>query len=193
MKNKIQKYKKVLGIVLLLFTFVLNSTAQDKGNFGIKLGANYMSPYFPTHIEKVGFQGGFFSSIQIYKPVSLQIEMLFSQQGFEYKSNGKLSYSINTNYFEIPLFAQFKIIEPVSLYAGGQFGFRSDLEVVKSEDYRIISEPQEPDEFVLSTLGGIALNYGRWGMDLRYVIGFNPSKEHTANMSGLKWFVTYAF
>jgi hypothetical protein len=79
------------------------------------------------------------------------------------------------------------------LYAGGQLGFRSDLEVVKSEDYRVISEPQEPDEFVLSTLGGIALNYSRWGMDLRYVIGINRSRDHIANMRGLKWFVTYAF
>ncbi|HKL34275.1 MAG TPA: porin family protein [Tangfeifania sp.] len=193
MKYNIHTYNKTVGIVLLLFTFVLNSTAQDKGNFGIKLGANYMSPYFPTHIEKVGFQGGFFSSIQIYKPVSLQIEMLFSQQGYEEESNGEWSYTINTNYFEIPLIAQFKIIEPVSLYAGGQLGFRSDLEVVKSENYRVVSEPQEPDEFVLSSLGGVALNHGRWGMDLRYIIGFNPSKEHTANMSGLKWFVTYAF
>lgn len=193
MKYKIHTYKKTLGIVLLLFAFITNGSAQDKGNFGIKLGANYMSPYFPTHIENVGFQGGFFSSINIYKPVSLQIEMLFSQQGFEYESNGKLSYSINTNYFEIPLFVQFKIIEPVSLYAGGQLGFRSDLEVVKSEDYRIISEPQEPDEFVLSSLGGVALNHGRWGMDLRYVIGINRSRDHIANMTGLKWFVNYAF
>ena len=56
---------KALGIVLLLLSIISNSTAQDKGNFGIKPGANYMSPYFQAHIEKVGFQGGFFSAIHL--------------------------------------------------------------------------------------------------------------------------------
>lgn len=182
--------------ITFLLIFIFSNTlifSQENHKFGLKLGANYMSPNPNYYEPNVGYQGGIYSNISIYKKiVSLQLEMLLAKSGFEVVSNGSHDKA-DITYFNIPLFLKINIWKPISIYAGNQVGLRTNYKYHFNES--IQHDPEEdPDKVVFSPLVGLEIQpHPNLGMEIRYSVGLERSREHITNIRGFEFFVFYEF
>ena len=133
--------KKILRSGLLLFAMAVSSTsfAQDGTSststdtrenfkFGVKAGINLSNVYDEEGDDfvadsKVGFAGGAFVSIPLGTFVGIQPEVMFSQKGFKFESNGLLGdnkFTRTTSHLDIPVHLQ---IESLSILVGPQFSY----------------------------------------------------------------------
>lgn len=136
--------KKILRSGLLLFAMAVSSTsfAQDGTSststdtrenfkFGVKAGINLSNVYDEEGDDfvadsKVGFAGGAFVSIPLGTFVGIQPEVMFSQKGFKFESNGLLGdnkFTRTTSHLDIPVHLQIKPIESLSILVGPQFSY----------------------------------------------------------------------
>jgi len=147
--------KKLIIILSVLFVSYI-CKAQDKGSreelvFGLKAGANLSDVYDQRGQNfvadpKLGFAGGAFLGIPIWKYVGLQPEILFSQKGFQ--SSGTIlgspySDTRTTSFLDIPLQIQFKPAEFITFLGGVQYSYllsQSDVYVFSSNS---VAQEQE--------------------------------------------------
>ncbi len=128
--TQIQRNMKIkfLTIILILGTF-FNVKAQetnysDKSNVGIKLGYNLAAVSFDGNTEtgqRHGFHVGFYSESFISESVALQIEFLYSQQGYELQDNGGI-FTQKLDYLNLPLLLKMYPSENFFLETGPQIG-----------------------------------------------------------------------
>lgn len=137
--------KKILRTSALLFAMAFSTTgfAQDGTSttstdtrenfkFGVKAGINLSNVYDDEGEDyvadgKVGFAGGVFISIPMGAYVGIQPELLYSQKGFKYESQGLLGgenkFTRTTSHLDIPVHLQIKPIENLSILVGPQFSY----------------------------------------------------------------------
>lgn len=138
--------KKILRSSLLLFAMAVSTTsfAQDGTStssstdtredlkFGVKAGINLSNVYDEEGEDfvadgKVGFAGGVFVSLPLGTYVGIQPELLYSQKGFKWESEGLLGedyeFTRTTSYLDIPVHLQIKPTENLSILVGPQFSY----------------------------------------------------------------------
>lgn len=137
--------KKIFKTSALLFAMAFSTTgfAQDGTSststdtrenfkFGVKAGINLSNVYDEEGEDfvadgKVGFAGGVFVSIPLGAYVGIQPELLYSQKGFKYESQGLLGgenkFTRTTSHLDIPVHLQIKPIENLSILVGPQFSY----------------------------------------------------------------------
>ncbi len=127
------KALKWIAPALLLATAGLSAQTVDNTardiSFGVKGGVNFASltggDFFDDVNSRTSFHVGALAEFPIADIFSLQVEALYSGQGFEADFRGpegdKAEYQLD--YINIPVLAKFYIAKGLSIEAGPQFSF----------------------------------------------------------------------
>lgn len=126
--------KKTLKLIPLAFLLVgLGTKANAQAEFavGVKGGLNFASinteaSVIDNYNSRTGFHGGAFALLKLTK-IGIQPEVIFSQQGSEFKFNSQ-DLEANYTYVNIPVILKLYTIAGINLQAGPQFGFLTKAE-----------------------------------------------------------------
>lgn len=126
--------KKIILSAAVLLAISFSAKAQDI-KYGVKAGLNLatLTGDVPSDVTtRTSFHAGAVVEFKIAKNFSIQPELLYSEQGAEYKTveegmlvNAKFKFS----YINLPVLAKYYIIEGLSIEAGPQIGFRTSAKV----------------------------------------------------------------
>lgn len=166
------------GFALAAFTFTTH--AQNGDGFGIKAGLNYNAngDYFES-IEanaknpdrNVGFHLGLYGKIGnrfYFKP-----EVVYTQTKSEYGSN-----DFKMKKLDAPLLFGIKILGPVSVFAG------PSLQYILDSEFDGITIKDLENDFTVGLNFGIAANFNRFGVDLRYERGLSENEANIGEIPG---------
>ncbi|GFZ76652.1 hypothetical protein GCM10011531_02390 [Aquaticitalea lipolytica] len=118
---------KFLSVLMLLLAINMQSQDDNKkeSNTGLKGGYNLAAVSFDGDGEtgqRHSFHIGFYSESFLNDNVSLQIELLYSQQGYELSDEGG-TYTQKLNYINLPLMLKAYPSDNFFLEAGPQVGY----------------------------------------------------------------------
>lgn len=143
--------KSKLIIIIALLNITLVSKAQDSdersSNAGIKFGYNIASVSFDGDSEtgqRHGFHAGFYTESFLSKSVALQIEILYSQQGYEIKNNSG-TFTQKLNYINLPLLFRAYPVDHFFLEIGPQIGFALSHKEEFDSSFNLFDTEQEFD------------------------------------------------
>lgn len=110
----------ILGIGLIFFSLSIIQAQDIK--FGAKAGVNFANDTGDGEFDtgsstKAGIHIGGVAQLGISDKFAVQGELLYSMQGFKDEVTHKLDY------INLPILAEYSIIEGLSVQAGPQFGF----------------------------------------------------------------------
>ncbi|TXD49967.1 porin family protein [Polaribacter sp. IC073] len=120
--------KTIYIAIALIITSVVSLSAQDRKNkatAGIKGGYNLSSVSFDGTSETSklhGFHVGIYGESYIGKYLSIQPEILYSQQGYKIVDDSG-TYTQKLDYINIPLMLKLYPVKSFFLEAGPQIGF----------------------------------------------------------------------
>lgn len=171
------KYKTLL-ISLLFVTYLIN--AQDKKNdLGLKAGLNYSSfsdnsseDIGIDYTGKVGFYIGGYINFRITEKISIQPELLFSQQGSDFSislvsiidgTDTILEGEIKESLVLIPVMLNVSLSDKFEILTGPQFGYVLE----RSIDPGQFIEDSNSDKFEIGANIEVGYNFGK-----KYRIGF---------------------
>lgn len=183
MKYKLLLFAAVLGIAV-------SSQAQGL-HFGIKGGANITKVDGQAIKDefKFGYHLGGFAEVGLGKKFFIQPEVLWSQ----YKSQtgndfndiigpitnpGSNNQNITLNYLQIPITANYRVLEWLSIQAGPQFSVLLDNDKTLLENGK---EAFSSGDF--SLVGGAQLNFGAFRLTGRYLLGLNDISSSEVEQS----------
>lgn len=139
-------------LILVLFLGITTTiTAQDKthkSNAGIKGGYNLAAVTFDGDTEtgqRHGFHVGIYGESFISNSISIQPELLYSQQGYEIK-NGNNTFTQKLNYINLPIMLKLYPSHNFFVEAGPQIG----LAISHKEEYEglfSVSQEYDPNNF----------------------------------------------
>ena len=144
--------KKV--ILFLAFAFPYMLFAQ----IGIKAGVNFANVSNAASINassQSGFHAGFFLSPGTKGIIGFRSEILYSRQGYNYKTSTNTG-NVNLNYIMLPNFMAINITKFVQLQFGGQIGFLLNASVDSTSN----STTTNPYEDAMSYFNRIDFCYG---------------------------------
>ncbi len=169
-----QSLKKNGVLLATIVTTAICSTthAQSDSGFGIKAGLNYNGngDYFES-IESnaqspdrnVGYHVGVFGKLG--EDVYFRPELVYTATKSTYNSDDFTMKKIDA-----PLLVGFKVIGPVSVFAG------PSLQYIIGTEFDGISIEEVNDDFTVGLNFGIGLNFKKFGIDLRYERGFSDNE-----------------
>lgn len=120
--------KTIYITIALMITSIISFNAQDRKNkstAGIKGGYNLSSVSFDgtSETDKLhGFHIGFYGESYIGNHLSIQPEILYSQQGYKIIDNSG-TYTQKLDYLNVPLMLKLYPVKSFFLEAGPQIGF----------------------------------------------------------------------
>lgn len=134
--------KLLSACALMLGSTAIN--AQEASNatsmspsFGIKGGVNFATVTgddFDSPDSRTSFHAGLVGEFPLADIFSIQVEALYSAQGFEtdidgglFGGDGKVEYQLD--YISIPVLAKVYVVEGLSLEVGPQFSFKVNEEI----------------------------------------------------------------
>ncbi|AUC85765.1 hypothetical protein CW731_10910 [Polaribacter sp. ALD11] len=146
--------KKIYITIALLITSVISLSAQDRKNkatAGIKGGYNLSSVSFDGTSETSklhGFHVGIYGESYIGKYLSIQPEILYSQQGYKIVDDSG-TYTQKLDYINIPLMLKLYPVKSFFLEAGPQIGFSISHKETFDSGFILYdtSEEFEPNNF----------------------------------------------
>ncbi|MXN89677.1 outer membrane beta-barrel protein [Flavobacterium sp. Sd200] len=165
------KLFKLLSVSALLMGAVTVSNAQEDASnsssmspsFGVKGGVNFatVNGDFDSPDSRTSFHAGVFGEFPVAEIFSLQVEALYSGQGFEYTTpeflgvgGDKVEYQLD--YINVPVLAKFYILEGLSVEAGPQFSFLVNEEIdSRPNDDAGDTDTDEAKTFEFGVAGGI--------------------------------------
>ncbi len=138
------KLFKLLSASALMLGAVTVSNAQDNASnsqsmapsVGVKGGVNFATVHgdVDSPDSRTSFHVGVFGEFPVAEIFSLQVEALYSGQGFEYTTprvlgfgGDKVEYQLD--YINVPVLAKFYLFEGFSVEAGPQFSFLVNEEI----------------------------------------------------------------
>lgn len=184
--------KQFALLFLLLGGLLFSQITLAQLSYGVKSGVN-LSSIGGESIEDVdlrtGFHIGLLGRLELSEKFALQPEIQYSQRGFKSDaeagdfdpSNPNLPTTISTvetssrfDYVDIPLIAQYKLTEGLTVEAGPQLGFFLS-ESIKVDGDDIDNEQSNSDSFALAEVGllgglGYYLDSGLF-FQARYILG----------------------
>ncbi|MBV7268671.1 porin family protein [Winogradskyella luteola] len=168
MKNL--KRTAFIAVALALIGFSVN--AQKGSAFGFKGGLNYSAngDYFEAIGDNaknpdrnVGYHLGVFGKIgnQFY----FRPELIYTATKSDYDNN-----DFNVKKLDAPLLVGIKVLGPVSVFGG------PSLQYILDTEFDGIDIDNVEDDFSVGLNFGIALNFNKIGIDLRYERGFSDNE-----------------
>ncbi|MBT8259478.1 MAG: PorT family protein [Bacteroidia bacterium] len=194
--------KSILILVALLFGFTVY--AQDIG-YGLKAGLNLATitgDETDDLSSRFAFHAGGVVNFGISDKFSVQPEVLYSAQGFDFEGSDfgfdGMDGTFKMDYINIPVLAQYEVADGFSLEAGPQIGF------MVSAKAEVESVEVDVDEFFKSTdfSGVVGANYALangLNFDARYAFGLSdiwdiPEADDVSNKNGVFMFsIGYLF
>ncbi|MEW4924942.1 porin family protein [Algibacter sp. 2305UL17-15] len=119
------KTKFLILVTILCAMFNLNAQDPNTSKTGIKLGYNLAAISFDGDSEtgqRHGFHAGFYGESFVSNAVAFQVELLYSQQGYELKNNSG-TFTQKLDYINLPLLLKIYPSENFFFEAGPQAGF----------------------------------------------------------------------
>jgi len=199
--------KNILTIAILSFILFLFNTPIF-AQLGLAIGAKGgigITTLRGTNLENIdnrtSWLGGAFLNAQISPAINLQPEILFSQKGADYTTNG-VRNKLVINYFEIPILAKIRL--PVGdvffphVLLGPNFAFRTNLKYSRVETDNGTQATTNYNEIRKSDLGGLIgagfdIETKESGLfftaDGRYGFGFNnlDRSDHSVEIRNAGW------
>lgn len=167
--------KNLFLSVLLLSAFA--GFSQSDSGFGLKAGLNYNSngdlfAEIPDAAEditegsdsKVGYHVGVFGKLDFPK-IYLRPELVYTKTKSEY---GGADFDMSK--LDLPVLLGYKIIGPLSVFAGPSFQYILDTKLEDAEIEDIKSD------FSVGLNVGAAVSLGNFGIDVRYERGFSKNE-----------------
>ncbi|MEP3837911.1 MAG: porin family protein [Algibacter sp.] len=113
--------------LVIVFSSIYNMNAQDgkTSNAGIKLGYNLAAVSFDGDTEtgqRHAFHAGFYGESFFAEAAAIQIEFMYSQQGYEIKDDSG-TFTQKLDYINLPVMLKIYPSETFFLEAGPQVGF----------------------------------------------------------------------
>ncbi|MFC0604626.1 porin family protein [Winogradskyella pulchriflava] len=146
---------KILTISMI-FCALLSINAQDDintntSNFGIKGGYNLAAVSFDEDSEtgqRHGFHIGFYGESFFTESIALQVELMYSQQGYEIEDNGG-TFTQKLDYIILPLMFKMYPDDNFFLEVGPQVGLAISHEEEFDSDFNLFDTSQEfePNNF----------------------------------------------
>ncbi|HEU4573822.1 MAG TPA: porin family protein [Chitinophagaceae bacterium] len=168
---------KLLSLAVVLF---ISQSMMAQFHLGIKGGANITKVDGKSFKEefKYGYHLGGFAEIGLGKKFVLQPEVLFNQYSTTVDSNYDHIYqdvfnpshqrNVKLNYLSIPILLDYKLIGPLYLQAGPQFGILIDQSKTLLQNG---GEAFKNGDF--SLLAGAQLKLANLRITGRYAVGLN--------------------
>lgn len=163
---------------LLFFLFILISSNPTycQVSFGIKSGINITTTKnlieYPRN--RIGFYGGGFVTIPLYKKLFLQPELIYSTKGD--RSTNQLNSSsiiVRFNYLNLPILFGYKIDQKTSLLFGPELGLLTSARLRIFRDQKFDASKNYPNKFDAALDIGISYNaIKNIGIEVRYCYGF---------------------
>lgn len=184
----------MLRILVILFLTVSSvSLSQNPISFGVKAGVNISNlggrDFILEPNSIIGFHLGLATKVEISDAFFIQTELLYSEIGSQFKSEivtftgpsdpGTVVNTENTfkySYINLPILAQYEVVNGLSLGAGPQLGFNINATSESSSIAGGESVEEDISETIESFELGLALNaqyelpFGLFGQ-VRYVWG----------------------
>lgn len=170
------KAKFVLSLAAVL---LLSQLAMAQFHLGIKGGANIVKVDGKSFKEqfRYGYHLGGFAEIGLGPKFSLQPEVIFNQYTTSLDSSYKEIYEnvissnqskVRLNYLSIPILLDYKLLGPIHIQAGPQFG------VLMSQDKNFLQNGAEAfKNGDFSLVAGAQLKLANFRVSGRYVIGLS--------------------
>ncbi len=166
---------KKIQLCLALLTASTFLFAQNP-KYGLKAGVNFSTVTGVGGNLKPGFNGGVLAHLHLTPAFSLQPEVMYSNQGTDYGTDGKLLM----NYINIPVLLQYNFDNGFRLQGGPQIGFLlnakrkiGNVEYIQSGNYQTVD--------LSIPLGFSYLGYSGLGVDLRYNLGVTNVVKNAAS------------
>lgn len=140
------------GIILLAFQVGnAQDVAKKTANIGIKGGYNLAAVSFDGDAEtgdRSGFHLGFYGESFLNENIALQIEVLYSQQGYEIEANGG-TFTQKLDYINLPLMLKGYLGDNFFLEAGPQVGVAISHKEEFDSNFNLFDTTQEfePNSF----------------------------------------------
>lgn len=130
--------KQITAGTMMLVAITANAQEADNTrsmspSFGVKGGVNFATVNgdgFDSPDSRTSFHVGALAEFPLAEMFSLQVEALYSGQGFEYTTpilNQKREYQLD--YINVPVLAKVYLFKGFSIEAGPQFGFLVNEEI----------------------------------------------------------------
>jgi hypothetical protein len=147
--------------------------AQDRTNIGIKAGLNVADVSVqPQNFDKgsrLGFHGGLLAHIHLSPEWGVQPEVLYSNQGFEDRTNNS---EWKLNYLNVPVMVQYMFDNGFRIQAGPQVGFLLDAKVKDANEVGHLDVSQDLKKVDAGVGLGLGyLSYSGLGIEGRYNLG----------------------
>ena len=139
--------KTTFFTLTLLLSVICTVNAQEKSNAGLKLGYNLAAVSFDGETEtgqRHGFHVGFYGESFLADPLALQIELLYSQQGYELK-DGNGTFTQKLDYINLPLLLKLYPSKNFFLEAGPQVGLAINHKEEFDSNFGLFNTSQEFD------------------------------------------------
>ena len=181
--------KSILIIAIAILGFGSSANAQESWNFGIKGGLNFSTitgDYFNSPETRTGLNFGLLAEIPLSDKFSIQPEVLYSAQGYDFASidednifdnDDNIEYQVD--YISVPVLAEYYVIDGLSIQAGPSFNFKVNEEL----DYQPLEDAGDLDKdrfdsFGLNGVAGLEYKFNN-GLFLngRYNYGFTEVFE----------------
>lgn len=184
--------KQFALLFLLLGGLLFSQTTLAQLSYGVKAGVNLSSiggKSIDNTDMRIGVHIGFLGRLQLSERFALQPEMQYSQRGFKRDidvsgfdpsdfdpviTSTTVEFNSRFDYVDIPLIAQYKITEGLTVEAGPQIGlFLSESTKVDGDELE--DEESGSDSFALAEVGilggmGYYLDSGLF-FQARYILG----------------------
>ncbi|KJD32581.1 hypothetical protein PK35_10285 [Tamlana nanhaiensis] len=145
--------KTTLFTFLMAFALFFQTEAQNdnlKSGIGIKGGYNLAAVSFDGDSEtgqRHGFHAGIYAESYIAEVASVQIEALYSQQGFEIKDDSG-TFTQKLDYINLPISLKIYPVQHFFVEAGPQIGIAvSHKEEFDGNGFFNITSEEEPENF----------------------------------------------
>ncbi|WP_412561466.1 porin family protein [Winogradskyella sp. MIT101101] len=138
--------------ISMIFCAFLSINAQDDtntnaSNFGIKGGYNLAAVGFDEDSEtgqRHGFHIGFYGESFLTESIALQVELMYSQQGYEIEDNGG-TFTQKLDYINMPLMFKMYPDDNFFLEVGPQVGLAISHEEEFDSNFNLFDTSQEFD------------------------------------------------
>ena len=120
-----EKYFVSISLALTVLIASIDSYAQNASKFGLKAGINFNNVSKASSINSSnsqGFMAGLIYSSVNKKVFGYQSELIFSRQGYDFKTSTSLG-EVKLDYLLLPQLMNINITRFVRLQAGGQIAF----------------------------------------------------------------------
>lgn len=177
---------KLIFLATFLVVYIASTNAQDV-RFGVKAGANLSDVASDTYDSKqlISFHLGGVMEALFTEKISLQTEILYSEQGFKTEAvNEKTTYKLS--YINVPFMVKYYVAEGFFLEAGPQIGFLNSAKIITesddNSDTEDIKEGLRSNDVCLNFGVGYQLKNG-WNIGARYNWGISNITKDQLNQN----------